>query len=91
MAYSLLGYSRLDCLGVYPILLKDNPTSGLYHNEVTNLKNGSSPLIGSGTTKTLRDSVLWGYTLVIFPGIVLVYNVLIKESAHHIRAYDIET
>jgi hypothetical protein len=60
------------------------------HNEGTSLHSGTSPSIGTGSTKDMRDHAIRGYTLGVNLGDPLKEPCLIERSKHHILAYDIE-
>ena len=61
------------------------------HNEGTSDVDATSPSIGSGDSKLMRDCAIRGYTVGVNLKNPSVEPSLINRTSHHILAYDIET
>jgi hypothetical protein len=62
----------------------------LSHNKGTTNTGWTSPSIGSGDVKIMRDCAAKGFTVGIWTDVPSKEPLLIQESEHHIMAYDIE-
>lgn len=75
---------------IYEIPLHVPATNTLSHNEGTILSGGTSPSIGTGHIKIMRDCAISGYHVGNTPSNPSLSPILIDRNVHHIMAYDLE-
>jgi len=85
----VLGSSRAED-ELFTIPGSTNASVELSHNEGTSETDWTSPSIGTGDTKTMRDHAARGYTAGVWHDDLEKEPMLITADKHHILAYDLE-
>src|SRR6476661_7611928 len=84
--YRVLGSQDINGTSLYSVPRSPIRPLLLSHNEGTTLKNGTSPSIGTGEVKLLRDSAVRGYTAGVNIDNINSSPTLIDRTEHHILA-----
>ena len=88
-ACRVLGH-RKEGYQIFAIPSSPDPLIQLSHNEGTSTSGWTSPSIGTGDTKIMRDHEARGYAVGIWPDDLSTEPLLITREQHHILAYDLE-
>jgi hypothetical protein len=89
-AYRCLGTDSDAESGICSIDADISADVELSHNEGTSQEDWTTPCIGTGDAKNMRDCAIAGYTVGISIEDTNADPFLVDRSIHHILAYDIE-
>ena len=89
-ACRVLGANNDTSSSIHPISVDTSGLQDISHNEGTTMKSWTTPSIGTGDSKVMRDCAAKGYTVGVHPSHPSKDPTLIDREHCHVLAYDIE-